>query len=320
MNLSQIDLNLLVVLRAVLEERSATRAAARLHVTQSAVSNALARLREALRDPLFVRGPRGLVPTPRALAIAPRLEGALAELTALVEGEGPFDPRRTTRTFTLACTDVVGIVLFPILAGLFEKRMPLAALRVVPLEQSVVADLASGRVDLLIGVPPVLPPQCREEAVYEDEMVTIVRLDHPRVRGALKLDTFVELAHVEVAVLGALETRVDSALAKAKRTRRVAFSVAHFAAMPMVVAETDAVATTSRSLADALAAGRNLRVVRAPIELPTIVVRQVWHDRSDSDEATSYLRSLVREAGALRRRRRGAQPLPRRRQRSANAE
>jgi DNA-binding transcriptional LysR family regulator len=298
MNLSEVDLNLFLVLQTVLKERSATRAAARLHVTQSAVSNALARLRRVFADPLLVRGSRGLVPTPRAMELAPRLDAALEILRASIVAEAAFDPSRTSRRFTVACSDAVELVLMPTLASLVERTMPNASLRVVTIDHMLATGgLATGEVDLLVGIPPSIPRGCSAELVYVDTMVCIVRRDHPAIRGsALTLAAYASAAHVEVALFGVPDSRVDTALARAQCTRRVRMSVPHFVAVPAIVARTDAVATLSRRLARAIAPPRALRMLRPPIDLPPLEVRQVWHARAAADPGTRHLRNVIRQA------------------------
>lgn len=298
MNLSEVDLNLFVVLQTVLKEGNATRAAARLHVTQSAVSNALTRLRRVFGDPLVVRVARGVVPTPRALELAPQLDAALDMLRALVASDAGFDPSQSSRRFTVACSDAVEFVVVPRLAALLERSMPKASLRVVTIDHMVATNgLASGEVDLLVGIPPSIPAGCTAEGVYEDAMVCIVRRGHPTIRSStLTLQAYVDAAHVEVALFGIPDSRVDVALARQQRVRRVTVSVPHFIAVPTVVSRTNAVATLSRRLALALAPARTLRMLRPPVELPQLHVQQVWHARAASDPGTRHLRKLVRQA------------------------
>ncbi len=311
-NLSAIDLNLLLVLATVLEEGSATRAAARLHVTQSAVSNALARLRRVFDDPLLVRGPGGLVPTPRALAIAPRLAGAMETLRGVVHGE-TFDPRTTTRRFTIACTDLVAALLVPELGARLRAKMPLASLRIVTIEHMMARDgLATGDVDLLVGVPPTVPTGCIAEPVYDDTLVCIVARTHPTLQRAKRLDvvTYAALPHVEIALFGEANRIVDVALARIGSARKVVVAVPHFTLAPLVVARSDAVATLGKKLATTYAKMLPLRVLGAPIPLPAIRVKQMWHVRSANDAGTSALRDLVRRALRLSPRRTRADTAP----------
>jgi DNA-binding transcriptional LysR family regulator len=297
-NLSAVDLNLLPVLQAVLAERNATRAAARLHVTQSAVSNALARLRRVFADPLVVRVARGLEPTPRALELAPRLDALLTQLDGLISAASAFEPARSTRRFTVACSDAIEFVVIPHLAALMAKRLPRASLRVVTIDHMVASNgLATGEVDLLIGMPPTLPPGCTSERLFRDDMVCVVRAGHPTIRGRkLTLAAYVDTPHVEVALFGRADPRVDTVLARIHRARRIAVSVPHFSAIAPVVEQTSAIATLARRLAGVLAHRRPLRLLPLPIELPPIEIVQIHHARTDGDAGTQYLRGLVRLA------------------------
>jgi DNA-binding transcriptional LysR family regulator len=269
-----------------------------LHVTQSAVSNALTRLRRVLGDPLVVRAARGLVPTPKALELAPQLDMALDILRTLVAADSSFEPSRSSRRFTVACSDAVEFVLVPRLASLFERSMPNASLRIVTIDHMVATNgLASGEVDLLVGIPPSIPPGCSAESVYDDTMVCVVRRGHPTIKGpTLTLQAYASAAHVEVAMLGAPDTRVDAALARQQLARRVVIAVPHFIAVPTIVARTDAIATLSRRLALALAPARTIRILRPPIDLPALHVQQVWHARAGADAGTKHLKKLIRQA------------------------
>lgn len=300
MNLSSIDLNLLVVLAVVLEEGSATRAAARLHVTQSAVSNALRRLRELFGDPLVVRTARGLAPTPRATALGPQLAKVLEGVRQVIDPGPAFDPTSTTRTFSVAGTDGVGLALLPALLRLMASQAPRARLRLLTLDRMIASDgLARGEVDLLVGIPPVVPAGCESEPVYEDPMRSIVRRDHPRVRGRLTLDVFASLPQAELSLFGEPDDTIDRALARHGLRREVRVAVPHFALLPLVVAESDCVATLSARIAQPLARRLGLRVLTPPLELPTLRLVQVWHRRTSEDPAVRFLRRLVqRAAGA----------------------
>lgn len=156
-NISAVDLNLLHVLHAVLVEGSATRAAKRLHVTQSAVSNALARLRQTLGDPLLVRNSRGLSATPRARELEPELAAIMASVGRLLNPRAGFEPATTTREFTVACADYCTAILGAGLAALMHLHAPLATLRLVTLEQLQGAEGLASNIDLHLGMPPRVP-------------------------------------------------------------------------------------------------------------------------------------------------------------------
>lgn len=299
-NISAVDLNLLHVLSTVLEEGSATRAAKKLHVTQSAVSNALRRARHLFSDQLVVRKPYGLEPTPRALALKPALREWLDATRGLLVDSPSFDPRRSTRTFRIACSDAIAATLLRPILRLLAERAPGVRLRMLTLDRLLAEDgLAHGEVDLLVGIPPVLPDGHGAEVVYQDRMECIVRVDHPRIRRRLSLNTFASLPHVELALFDTIDDHIDRALAKHGLHRTVQVVLPHFSSVPLAVAETDCVATLSGRLARAFARRLPLRVVAPPIALDAIEVRQVWNQRFDGDGAIRFLRTVVRDAAAI---------------------
>jgi DNA-binding transcriptional LysR family regulator len=299
-NLGSVDLNLLHVLATVLEERSATRAAQRLHVTQSAVSNALRRARDLFGDPLVVRRPHGLEPTPRALAMLPGLRVWAEGARRLLVEPPSFDPGLSTGTFRVACSDAVAATLLQPILRLLVERAPGVRLRMLSLERVVARDgLARGDVDLLIGVPPVLAEGLEAELVYRDAMECIVRADHPKVRTRLSLDAFASLPHVDLALFDTVDDTIDRALSKHGRTRTVQLALPHFSSVPLAVAATNCVATLSSRLARAFAQRLPLRVLEPPVALEPIEIRQVWHRRSEIDGSLRFLREVVRDAARL---------------------
>ncbi|MCY1057555.1 LysR family transcriptional regulator [Nannocystis sp. SCPEA4] len=298
-NLATIDLNLLNVVATVLEERSATKAAVKLYVTQSAVSNAMKRAREVFGDPLVVRESYGLTPTARGAELLPALRAWLEEARRLVSKAPVFDPRTSTRTFTVACSDAVAIALLQPVLRLLKKRAPSTRLRLLTLDRLIAGDgLARGEVDLLIGIPPVMPPGLEAELVYRDPLECIVRRDHPQVRSKLTLSLYASLPHVDLALFGDIDDTIDRALARHGKARSVAVALPHFSSIPLAVLETDCVATISSRIARAFAARMPLKVLEPPLALEPIEIRQVWHRRSETDAAVNFLRARVREAAA----------------------
>lgn len=295
MNINDLDLNLLRVLQAVLEEKSATRAAKRLHVTQSAVSNALGRLRAALGDPLLVRHARGLSATPRARELEPRLTSLMRSLDALLEGEPAFDPHTTTREFTLACADYCTTILGPQLCELMRARAPRASLRFVPLEQLSVGEGLAGSVDLHLGMPSQVPSGCRSASLFKDSFVCALRKTSKAAPKRLSLESYLAAAHVRVSVLSSTRDAVDVALAKRGLSRRIVVTVPHFSVVPPLV-ERGYVATLSRRLAQAQARYHDLALCEPPLALGQRATRMIWHERTDADAGSRFLRDVVCDA------------------------
>lgn len=293
-NVSAIDLNSLVVLDALLREKSATRAAARLGVTQSAVSNALARLRRTFGDPLLVRHARGLTPTPRALALAPRLSALVAEAGALFD-ERPFDAKTSRREFTLACADYYGAVVAPPLTALLRSRAPHTRLRLAPLEELSRGDGLAGAIDVHVGRPPKVPGGCAARALFDERFVCLTRRD-PRAPTTMGLREFAAAQHVRVQVLDRARDPIDEALAKRGATRDIALTVPHFSLLPWVVLHTGYVATLSERLARMYAERLPLSVRVPPLRMGAVPVRMFWHGRSEADPGARFFRDLVVEA------------------------
>ncbi|MHA3021649.1 LysR family transcriptional regulator [Mycobacterium sp. BMJ-28] len=293
MNCSSMDLNLFVVLRAVLEERSATRAAAKLHLTQSAVSNALARLRVLLGDQLVVRTGRGLAPTPRALAIQPQLQAALAMLEDVTRDLTAFDLSTTTREWVIAFADLYGPLLLPPLQARLQRDAPEASLRVMTLDRMQATDaLAAGELDLYLGVSST-PTAWRSEHAFTDDIVGIMRADHRAARRSITLDRYLELSHAHARVTPERGREVDDALAKLGRTRRVVLTVPHFSSVFPVVASGDCAAAVPRKLADYYARHLSLRVFEIPLALPNYEVKLYWHGRVDTDPGVAALKAII---------------------------
>ena len=292
-----MDLNLLLVLDTVLAERSVARAARRLHVTPSAISNALARLRVALGDPLVTRKGRGIVPTPRALEVAPRLAHAIAQLERVVT-HGAFDPASCSRSFTLAMADAGQVAWLPNIVSAMAREMPNANLRVVGIASLLsLGDLASTEVDLHIGVRAT-GPGIHAQALLEEETVLVCRNDHPACTRRLTRRRLEALRHVgvEMAPGQGLRDVVAAAYAQARTARTVTLTVPTFAAAAAVAAATDLVATLPASLFAAQGRRTGLRVVLGPVPRHTVPIAICWHERTHTDPAKVAFRELVRGA------------------------
>ena len=293
MSLASLDLNLLLVLDTVLAERSVARAARRLHVTPSAVSNALARLRAALDDPLISRSGRGIVPTPRAAALAPALARALRDLEQTVLG-GEFDPATTERELTLAVADAGQVVKLPPIVAQLAVDMPRVSLRVVSIDTLFsLGGLASTEVDVAIGVGEK-GPGVHVQPLYEERTVLVVRARHPRARRKLTRAGLAALRHVDVHVApGRGSKALAASYAALGVVRDVAIVVPTFAAAAAVVAATDYVASLPASFADLLGPRLGLRRVTTPLPPVAVTINLLWHERTHHDPAQRALRELI---------------------------
>ena len=290
--LSAIDLNLLVVLRALLVERHVTRAAARVGLSQSATSHALSRLRELYGDPLLVRSGRALSLTPRAARLLPLLERGLGELRLAVSGEPEFQPTSAQRTFTLGMADYLQALIIGPLLRRVAKRAPGIDLSVVVFPN--LRDLVeSGSIDLALTVSSSDLRGLSHEPLFEEGFMCMVRRGHPRIKKTLSLNTYLAERHVAIAPSGTPGTLVDTVLAQHGLERRIALRVTNFLIAPVVVSQTDFINTMPTRLARQLAETYSLRLVSAPIELPQFEYCLMWHPRLDNDPAQRWLRETV---------------------------
>ncbi len=293
MDIRNIDLNLLVALDALLAERSVSRAAVRLHLSQPATSALLARLRELFGDPLLLRSARGMLPTPRALELLAPVKQVLDEIDAIVQPRAAFDPASAVHTFTLSASDYVEYALLPMLVDFLERKAPGVRLAVRPLDlQTVAKQMESGEVDLCITGLQNAPACLHQQPLYAERIVSVVRRRHPGVGARLTLETFCSLEHILVSVRGSgFSARIDDALAKLGRKRSGRLAVPHFLLVPEIVARSDMISALPERLARGYA-GR-LRIFEPPVELEDFSVGQIWHERNQREPAQLWLRETL---------------------------
>jgi DNA-binding transcriptional LysR family regulator len=298
--LSAVDLNLLVVLDALLLTRSVTRAAGRLGLSQPAVSNALARLRRTLNDPILVRGPGGMVATPRALSLEQTVRTALRAIDDGLVHDARFSPTLTPRTFIVAATDYVQFLLLGPLVDALRKTAPAVRLRVVPVTQRFPWHaLETGDLDLaIIGRTPDKPSGLRQRALLSDRIVCVMRRDHPAARGPLGLEEYLALDHVDALPVES-PGLADIYLARVGRRRRVVATTPHFLVAPFVVAQSDCALALSARVATVLSRTVDISVRDLPFPAPEFSVHAYWHERLHDDPAHRFLRARVHEAAQL---------------------
>ena len=301
--LRTLDLNLLKVFDVVMAERSVTRAAARLSMTQPAVSNALRRLREATRHELFVPNSTGMTPTAHAQALWPVVRGSLDRLHAAFEPAG-FDAQATSRSVTLAMADATAALFVPVLVGALQRARAKVDLRLVPLTtRDPRALLEQGLADAAVGFFPEASAalaaegdgsSMRREALYRCEYVCVLRKAHPLARrGALTLDAYCEAEHLRVSFAGRARGFVDEALATMGRERRVMITVNQFFTAGSVVCQSDLLTVLPRSFVPSTGFDAQLATRPLPFALPGIDVSLFWHQRHDADAAQKWLRETL---------------------------
>lgn len=299
MNLRGIDLNLLVVLEALLEERSVTRAAGRLGMSQPAVSRALARLRKLFGDGLLVEGRGGYLPTARAEALRPRLRRTLAEIGGMLEAS-PFDPAAATGELRLLMLDLEAAALVPPLLTRLALEAPGLDLDIVAPGPRVVEALEKDAVDAVVGVIDEAPVGILRRGLYDDGFVTLLRAGHPAAGEKLTLNRYLELGHIVVSVTGEGAAPVDAALARIGRQRRVRVRVPSFLAAVEIAARSDLVMTLPSSLARTAGGMGRFVALPPPLDLGRFTMSLLWHARHQDEPRHIWLRrSLVAAAGTL---------------------
>ena len=291
------DFQLLATLDALLQEGSVTGAARRVGLSTPAMSHALARIRDRLGDSILVRSGRGMVLTPRAQALAPRVRAAVVAATEALEPERPFSPRELDRTVVVLATDYVLAVLGLPIDRILRDEAPLASLRFAPNTADDPALLRDGRADLAVGIYGDLPPEMRGRQLLTDRFVCVVREGHPEVGKRLSLEQLVRLPHVQVAPRGLPGGYLDDVLRSRGLARRVARAVPYFLTALQIAARTDYVLVVSERVARPMASSLGLRVLDPPLELRPYALSLVWHPRFDADAPHRFLRDvLVRAA------------------------
>lgn len=297
--LSQIDANLLVALDVLLEERHVTRAAGRLGVSQSAMSQTLQRVRDALEDPVLVRSGGRMVATPRAESMAGPLRVALRGLEKLLAGDAVFDPATAERTFRLLCLDTYAISLVgPLLARLAEAG-PGLALDVAHLERDHLWDqLRSGEAEAAIVGPWEIPGDITTRPLFEERMLGMVRAGHPILDGPLDPERYVRWPHVVTRITGRGGYPIDERLEALGVQRRVVGRTPYFLAAPSIVVESDLIVTLPRSAALVFAERWPVVLFEPPIGDPmTYTVALAWPNYVETDAGHRWLRRALVEVG-----------------------
>lgn len=289
------DLNLLVVFDTLMQERSLTRAGMKLGRTQSAMSHSLRRLRELLQDPLFARGPDGLLPTARAESLFPGVRALLEQLHGLLQPQHPFDPARDRATVRLVMTDYAQLVLLPGLMARLSREAPGVMLKVLTGSDAIEEQLASGEADLGMGVVILDRPDLYQLKLFDERMVCLVRRGHPVLEEGLTLEAYLRLGHVLVTPRGRPGSFVDSVLESMGLSRQVVMMVPQFMVVPQVIAETDLIVALPEQVARWAAARLPVVLVEPPLTVPGFSTWLVWHQRRQHDPACVWLRDLLRE-------------------------
>ena len=295
--MAQPDLNLLFTLDALLAENSVARAARRLRLSPSAMSRALARLRETMGDPLLVRAGRGLVPTPRALELRAQVSQLVQDSEAVLRPAGKLEPKRLVRTFTLRTTDGFAENFGAELIERVSAAAPGVKLRFVLKADKDSTLLREGLVDLETGVVgQTMGPEVRAQALFRDRFIGVVRQGHPLAKGRITPARYAAGRHISVSRRGLDRGPIDAALVPLGLERKIVAIVGGFPAALSLARGSDLIASVPEKHTGILRAG--MHSFSLPITTPEITVSLLWHPRLDADPAHRWLRGLVREVCA----------------------
>ncbi len=295
--MSTPDLNLLATLDVLLAEGSVARAAQRLRLSPSAMSRALARLRETTGDPLLVRAGRGLVPTPRALELRERVGRIVEDAQAVLRPAEALDLKRLVRTFTLRASEGFAESFGPDLIARLSGQAPGVRLRFVPKPDKDSAPLRDGSVDLETGVVgETMGPEVRAQALFRDRFIGVVRIGHPLCQGEITPARYAAGRHIAVSRRGLDKGPIDEALNALGLERQIATIVGGFSTALALARASDLIACVPERHTGALRHG--MHSFPLPVPIPEITLSLLWHPRMDADPAHRWLRGCVRDACA----------------------
>lgn len=295
-NLSRVDLNLLVAFDALLAERNVTRAAARVGLGQSAMSHNLARLRQLFDDELFVRSAEGMQPTPKALALADQVRIVLSGVEALVTRADEFDPATTERTFRIALPDSVEMLIGAKMLATACAEAPGIRFRFYSTDQrQILDDIDADAIDLGIGIGPFPGGQVhhKQRLLATDRYLCMFNAEKVGLKPPISLKTYVRLPHVLTSLKQGERGVVDDALEKLGLSRQVAVTTPRFVSVPFLVAGAPVVTTMHARLAKIFSKELGLALSRVPVDLPEVTISMLWHASYDNDPGHEWLRNVI---------------------------
>ncbi|WP_120996313.1 LysR family transcriptional regulator [Stutzerimonas urumqiensis] len=292
MNLSKVDLNLFIVFDAIYTEANLTRAGQIVGITQPAVSNALARLRETFNDPLFVRTAQGMVPTPMAQNIIGPVRNALQLLRVSVQESRTFSPSQANKTFRISMTDLTEAVILPPLFQRLRRLAPNVKIEsFLAKRRETTKELAAGRLDFAVDAPLNTDPQVRHVKLLEDRYVCAMRRGHPLAKDRISLEEYLALTHIHISSRRSGLGLMDLALGKMGVQRKVALRSQHYMMATLVLQQTDMAMTVP----ERFARRHDLHFVALPVDVPDLETHIYWHESTDQDPANRWMREQMIE-------------------------
>ena len=294
MKLSDVDLNLFVVLDAIYTEGNLTRAGEIIGITQPAVSNSLSRLRTLFDDPLFVRTSEGMTPTPVAQNIIGSVRQSLELMRSSIQESEHFIPEESTKRFRVSMSDLGQAIWLPHLAQKLHEQAPKAAIECYQVRRrELTIELASGNLDIAIDVPLAPDPQIKQLALRTSPMVCVIRADHPLKSETPSLKEYLDLEHIHISSRRGGLGSIDLGLGKLGLKRNIVLRTQHYLSTPIIIANSNLAMTVPMSFANFLLALGNVRVLKLPLETPDIETHLYWHETTDKDQANAWFRQFV---------------------------
>jgi DNA-binding transcriptional LysR family regulator len=297
MRLDDFDLNLLVAFEALLEERSVTRAANRLNLTQSAMSAALKRLREAFQDELLVLYGKRMVPTPHALALAPQVAGAILQLRTIISAGTVFDPAKSQRRFRIEASDYITTVLIVPLLEVLARQAPGIRLDLSQPDEGTTERMITGEIDLLLTPEQFLGTEHPRDLLFEERHVVVGWSGNPVMQRPLTERVFLESGHVAVRISGR-DTFIEGALQELGVQRRIEVTAPSFIQAPWLLPGTNRLALMHERLARIVAPNLSLVIADPPMDLPVMREMMQVHATREGDPAVRWLRVKLQELAA----------------------
>lgn len=290
MQLNKIDLNLFLVFDVIYRERNLTKASEILHITQPAVSNSLARLRQNFDDKLFIRQQGKMVPTPLAENIIERVRFALGNLESALQEHDDFDPANSKRLFSFAMNDTSESYLLPILMQRIQQEAPGISIEsyAVPRE-NIVREFAAGQLDFALDVPLLNEDRLRHQPLLQDRFVCLARHGHPLIQGELSMDQYLSCSHIHISSRRKGQGYIDMTLNRMGLQRNTALRVKHSRAAPPIVKQTDLLLT----IPETLARDSDMQILELPFDLPKVDWHLYWAADYENDKAHSWMRAMI---------------------------
>ena len=290
MQLSKVDLNLFVVFDVIYRERNLTKASEILHITQPAVSNALARLRQTFDDRLFIRQQGQMIPTPMAENIIERVRFALGNLEGTLNEHDDFDPANSKRRFSFAMNDTAESYLLPLLMTRLAREAPHIYVESYAIPRDELArEFSAGQLDFALDVPLLNEPLLTHQALTQDRFVCIARKDHPTIQGSLSMAQYLAASHIHISSRRRGQGYIDMTLNRMGQERQIKLRVQHSRAAPPIVQQTDMLLT----IPETLARDTELQILELPFDLPSLDWHLYWASNYENDKAHCWMREMI---------------------------